>query len=138
MIQLPESPWKKGKFNDHTTFVLDVLVCEVYQEGVRSVYTQHDFQSEQDRELAQGLLSAGEEQIAHALLCNAIRREAFLESLIQMQRDTTVLAKYRDASPEDRRKIELTLAANVSNMLNRTVCKMAPDISREILEMLLR
>ena len=133
----PPGPWKKGKGEDYTAFVMEVHICETYpRKPVRMVYTHHDFQSEEDQEIARGLISAGEEQIAHALLLNAMRREGFIEALIQFQKDKGYIDRYAEADEDGKREMEIELATKVATVISRSVRKMTPEVARETLTMM--
>jgi len=133
----PSHPWQKGKGDDYTAFVMEVHVCETYpRQPVRMVYTHHDFQSPEDRDTARGLISAGEEQIAYALLLNAMRREGFIEALIQYQKDKEFLDRYSAADVDERQDLENELAAKMVTVLSRLIRKMAPEVARETLMMM--
>jgi hypothetical protein len=133
----PPPPWVKGKGEDYAAFVIEVHICETYpRQPVRMVYSHHDFQSDLDQETARGLISAGEEQIAYALLLNAVRREGFIEALIQFQQDNECIDRYAAADADERRDLEMELAAKMVTMLSRSIRKMAPEVARETLVMM--
>jgi len=131
----PQGPWKKGK-GEYTAFVLEVHVCETQKEGVRMVYTYHDFQSPEDERIARSLSSAGEEQAAYALILNALRRECFVEALLQLQQEPGFLDRYRQAEQVERRDLEVEVASKTVTMLSRVLRKMAPEVAREIMTMI--
>lgn len=132
----PPGPWKKGKGEEYTAYVLEVHVCETQTEGVRMVYSYHDFQSLEDEKTARGLFSAGEEQTAYALILNALRRECFVEALIQLQQDPGFLERYKQADLDEKRDQEMEIASKTITMLSRILRKMAPEVAREIMTML--
>lgn len=133
--EMPPTPWTKGKHEGHSVFNLEVEICEVDKGGVRMVFTQHDFQSVADEKVCRALKSMGEEQIAYALLLNALRREMFIETLLHIQQDPTFLSSYKEADEEEQRNREVEVAAKMVTTLDRAIRKMAPEVAREILAM---
>ena len=126
----PPFPWKDGE--DYSAFTIEVHICE----RNRHMFSFHEFKTPEDEAVAGKLPSMGEEQIAHALLREALRREAYIQTLIRLQKDKGFLEAYKTAPEDERRKQEKTLAEGISGMLVRTSEKVAPEIAREILAML--
>lgn len=70
--------WEKGKHTDGSvTFEIKIGIAESSEGHIASY---HDFLSEEDLSLAEGLSSKGNVQIAHALLLEAIKRELYIEA----------------------------------------------------------
>lgn len=131
--QPPSAPWKKGKNKDMAVYTIEVHVCEQINTGTRKLYTYHDYQSEEDSKIARSLQSSGEEQSAHALLLNALRREFFVETIVKMNKEPQFLKNYIEANKEEKHRIETELATNLLLTLTSIIRKMSVDVVREIL-----
>ena len=124
--------WEPGEHPTHTAFEVCVSVSQC-KDG--ALYTTHAV-SEESGELARTLPSNGEEQIAFALLREALRREVFLGLLITQTKDAAFLQKYREGSEDFRKEVEVELVKRAYEQMLRTVVHQAPDIVKEVLRML--
>ena len=129
----PPLPWKKGVTPHYRSFVVEVQIC---QDNDGNIYSIHNIQSDEDQQTAATLPSAGIEQVAYGLLCEAIRREAFLEVAVKASKQRGYLADYVEGNPEKRHEIEADLSRTVVEMCQKSVIMMAPAAAREILHML--
>lgn len=127
-------PWERGQHPTHTAFDIVVNVC---QSSEGAVYTQH-FLAEEDSKWASALRSGGEEQIAFALLCEAVRREAFLETLIEGGKDENYIRRYGEGDEEVRAKMEKELEQRILSHMLRTVHRLAADKAKEVLKIISR
>ena len=121
----PEKPWVTGKHPDHTVYRLVVSICE--DEHGR-VWSEHDFASEEDAAICQATRNAGVEQTAHALLTEALRREAFVDALIILTRSHGILP------PGTQEEI----VAAVTKVVTGKLPKALPSLVRGILDMISR
>lgn len=129
----PSLPWKKGIHPEYRSFCLEVRVC---QDNTGNVFSVHGIQDEEDQNVLQSMPSGGLEQICYGLLCEAIRREAFLEAIVNHNEDSDYVFKYIDGNEEHRHKVESDLSRSIVDMLTKTIIKMAPAAAREILAMM--
>jgi len=129
----PPLPWKKGVNPHYRSFVVEVQVC---QDNDGNIYSVHNLQDDEDHQPAQTLPSAGIEQLAYGLLCEAIRREAFLEVAVKASNQRGYLADYVEGNPEKRHEIEADLSRTIVEMCQKSIIMMAPATAREILHML--
>ena len=129
----PRKPWKKGRQSEYTALQLVVNVC---QDKHGRVWSDHEFLTPEDQQLAQGLAQGGAPQLAHVLLTEAVRREAFMCILIQATKDPEFLSQWVEGSTEDKARIEAEIQNFVSHVLTKTVGKMVPGAVSETLMMI--
>jgi len=127
----PSFPWKKGHNDEYSKFSLEVQICQCVTGEIWSV---HDWGTPEDEEVASGLYSGGQEQIVFALFTEAVRREAFLEVLIEQSRTGDFLE--RSLNEETREEIKRKLVASVLHMSKDLVEKLAGEAVSEVLTML--
>jgi hypothetical protein len=120
---------------DKTVVVLEVRIC---QDKFGQLFSIHDFQSPKDRERSQKWKGGGVRQIAHALLTEAARREAYTTALVRLTQEPDFLDTYDQASDETKTTMERQLAQAVQVIIHRTLGKMGPDIAKEILAMMVQ
>lgn len=126
-MKIPKLPWTQGRYDEYCIFEILVQVCAMTTEDNRSVLSVHTL-NEESQELSRGLPSGGHEQIAFALLTEALRREAFLELLVLRQNNP-------DALDDDDESLEKKIQECVIKTLTPTIQNMVPAISKEILAM---
>ena len=127
----PERPWRKGKHPEYTCVTVEVRVLED-DEG--RVWSDHDFQGEDDASLALTMRHGGAEQVAHALLAEALRHETYVDMLVKMSSSPGYLDAFLMASDEDRDQIAADLASAASEVVRRAVQQKGTRIARQILE----
>ena len=130
--QPPEQPWEKGQQEDYTCFGLEVVICEDAEGGV---WSEHRLSAE-DAALAQTLSGGGARQIAHALLLEAVRREAFCGVLVELSKQDGYLERYQEAGEEEKRGIERVLANAGLAYLVEMLPRLLPGIARSVLSMM--
>lgn len=111
-----------------------LVEVEVNAQGL--VLSSHNFASPEDEQKATSLKGGGVRHIAHGLLTEAVRREAFVCALIAMSQNEAFLATYRAATSEEKRAVEAELAKRVELSLTGTVPKLTDGSAREVMEML--
>ena len=131
-MKAPSHPWVKGTHEEYTAVVLEVEVC---QDKHGRVWSRHDFQSQEDAETAQGMPQAGIQQMAFALLTEAIRRESFVDLMVEMSKGTGFEDRYRKASPEQREAMVMEMATSTIKAMNGSLRKMALGVTQETLAM---
>lgn len=122
MSQSPRKPWVVGRTPTYTSFRLQVNVC---QDGDGNVWSDHGFMEPVDEMISQTLRHGGVQQIAHSLLTEAVRREAFLTTLILISQGKGGVL------PSEEQVTEA-----VEKVLTATIKKMAPGAAAGVLEMM--
>ena len=115
-----------------------IIVLEVHLllTETGDIKSFHKFRSPEDEQTASEWPSHGQGQIAHGLLTEAVRREAYLSTLVKMTGQPDLLQTYKE-SPEDRkREIEEILGKEVQVIVAKTVEKMGSDAARGVLKMM--
>ena len=115
--------------------VIEVRITVDEFDRVDSV---HEFQTPEDEKRSQGWKNGGVQQIAHALLTEATRREAFATALVRMTQEPDLLKTYTEATDADKVLIEKQLAAAIQIIVHRTLGKMGHHIAKEVLEMMVQ
>lgn len=129
----PKFPWVKGVQPDYRSFIVRLGIC---QDNDNSVWSYSDLEDETDRQTCDSLPSHGVEQIAFGLLCEAVRREAYLQILLRLTADNNFVDKFMSMSPEERKATLDSLAASTAASLKGSVDRMASDACAEVLAML--
>ena len=132
MPEPPERPWERGRNVDYACFGLTVEVCED-KDG--RIWSQQTFETSVDEEVACTLPSGGARQIAQALLLEALRREVFVDILVELSKGEGYITKYIEASDEERQEIEQAVAGAAAKVVAGLLPKMLPAVAREMLEM---
>lgn len=133
MSQSPEKPWVPGTHPTYSAFRLVVNVC---QDEHGNVWSDHNFTTPADLEVAGNLPQGGAPQVAHALLTEAVRREVFLCALIELTKDEGFLVRYTAADDEVKARMEAELAIAAKHVITRTLDKMVPGSVSEVLAMM--
>lgn len=132
MSQSPPKPWEKGNHEEYTHWQLVVNIC---QDNMDRVWSDHDFASPLDEKTALSASYCGVPQTAHALLAEAVRREAYAEVLASMSKGD-VVKRYADSDPEEKERIVTEVAGQVESVLGLTISKMVKGASRGVLDMM--
>jgi len=129
----PEFPWRKGKSDDYTSYVVEVHVC---QDSSGALFSHHTYQSQTDQRLAESLRTMGEEQTSFSLFLEACRREAFLSILARLTEDREFMARYVQGGDESRLEVETEVANQFASIMLRNVSKVASGVAAEVLAMM--
>lgn len=129
----PKFPWVKGVQPDYRSFIIRLGVC---QDNDNNVWSYSDLEDETDRQTCDSLPSHGVEQIAFGLLCEAVRREAYLQILLRLTADNNFVDNFMAMSPEERKATLDSLASSTAASLKGSVDRMASDACAEVLAML--
>ena len=132
-VQSPQKPWKKGRHPEYVSFSLVVNIC---QDEHGNVWSDHTFASSADEAIAGTMQQGAIPQIAHALLTEAVRREAFQTILVVLSHDPDLLTRWKQAKPEDRTKLQRGLEETVAKVVSLTTHKMASGSVTGVLDML--
>lgn len=133
MIKPPEALWEPtGQHPSGSTVCLTVRIC-LDPKGL--VWSVHQSSTDKDQELLDTWPGGGARAIAHALLVEALRREAYLCILTGLTRDQEMLTKYMDGTAEGKAAVEQELATACNTTIQTTVPRMSPAVVREILAM---
>ena len=132
-MSLPPQINMKGKNGEYETVVIEVRIC---RGPGGSLWSMHDVQSQEDAQIARKWPSGGVQQIAHALLLESIRREAFASSLVKEMNNPGFLAGWAKASRESKQTIEDEIVRSVREVMGKTTEKIGEGCVREVLEML--
>lgn len=133
MTRSPDKPWQLGRGDEYTSFQLELNVCED-KDG--QVWSDHDYKGSVHQIAAESLTNGGQPQIAHALLTEAVRREAFVCVLVEMTKDPTFLSRWTAGSATDSEAIEAELGKIVSELMAKVIVKMTPAAVRGVLAMM--
>lgn len=132
----PSLPWNKAS-KDYDTFDIKVSICEQDREGCREVFSQHNFATPEDQVVARKLKSLGEEQISYALLVEALRREVYVQMLVELGKNSPeFLVEYLVADETKKRVIEEQWGERLYTAVCSNISKMAIPTAKEVLEML--
>lgn len=129
----PEKPWRLGRHADYSAFKIAITVC---QDAQGRLWSEHAFDTAADEQVARGLPQGGVQQVAHALLTEAVRREAFTCALVEQSKDAGFLDRWVRADEDGRAILEQELRSAAEAVLVRTIPKMLPGAIREVLTML--
>lgn len=110
--------------------IITILV-RISRDSAGGVGSGHDFASDLDRKTAMGWPSGGLEQVVFGLLSEAIRREAFLDLIIQMTERPEYQDALRGMGPEERAVEVLRLAGLLCAQVARFTEAVASDAVKE-------
>ncbi|OHD24508.1 MAG: hypothetical protein A2Y38_07225 [Spirochaetes bacterium GWB1_59_5] len=127
----PPKPWTPGRHPTYTAYTLVVHVCE--DEHGR-VWSDHEFFTEGDALVAAGTRNGGVEQVAHALLTEALRREAFVDLLVKVSHDPALLGRLQQ--PAQREAMATEIEGVVARVITQVLPKALPGLVRGVLDMI--
>lgn len=129
----PPYPWLKGKHDDYTAFVVEVEIA-VDQYGVP--WSNHKLQNQSDHDITSQMKSGGMEHVAHALVSEAVKREALLEVLIRLSNDPEFKGRLQDPAPEAQENLVNEASAAIIEVFRRAAGELAPEAARAALAMI--
>lgn len=129
----PKFPWIKGVQPDYRSIAVRVAIC---QDNDHNVWSYSDLEDEQDQQTVATMEGRGVEQVAFGLLCEAIRREAYLQVLVRLTNDEKYMVKYGTSDEATVKEMQRELAESLKSGLKKSVDMMAHDAAVEILAML--
>lgn len=133
MNQSPVKPWKPGTHPSYSAFRLLVNVCV---DAGGNVWSDHNFFSVEDEVVARGLRQGGAPQVAHGLLTEAIRREAFMCALLSLTQDPSFFQRYKEADPAGKEALQTSVRDQTRQVISSVLGKMTPGLVAEVLEMM--
>lgn len=132
-MNTPSKPWLQGKQPGYTAFRMVVEVC---QDTHGNVWSDHDYATVEDEQIAQSLQHGGVLQVAHAFMTIAVCREVFTTTLVKLSQDPTFLSQWSSMTAEERLKVERDLATASLQAFTQTAAKMIPGAVPGVLSML--
>lgn len=123
-MSAPKTPWKKGQQDGYSMAAVEVQVC---YDDLKQVYSQHEPQSDEDRELLMSWPGGGQEHVAFALLCEATKREAMFSMLLNMSNKPEFIARLQGMSDEERDAAFEEMSVAVMATMGETVRRIAKD-----------
>jgi len=133
MQQPPKFPWVKGVQPDYRSIAIRVAIC---QDNDHNVWSYSDLEDDTDKQTVTSMNGYGVEQIAFGLLCEAVRREAYLQALIRLTRDSDYIEKFTKGDAGEQSHIRSELGKAIEANLNKSIHSMAQEAAAEILAML--
>ena len=131
-IRPPQYPWTKGVTDKYRCFSVDV---EIVQTNDGHVFSNHKASGELDEQTISTFPNGGIEQIAFGLLMEAVRRETFIVTLINLTQNEGYIEQYNNSDLEEKISIEVDLAEKVKELLSKNISQMAVPTAKEILHM---
>ena len=123
-----------GEHPDGSSTALLTLYACTDRQG--QVWSAHDFRSPEDARVASKWAGGGVRHIAHALLMEAVRREAFVCALIEITQKSDFLNSFENADAQGKQEVLTALASQVERNLNAVIPKLSVGSAQEVLEML--
>lgn len=128
----PPYPWLKGQHAEYTAFVVEVEIA-VDQFGVP--WSNHKLQDQTDYDLTSKMKSGGMEHVAHALVSEAVKREALLEVLMKLSNNPEFQERIYDTAPEAQELLVKEASAAIIEVFKRAAGELAPAAARAALDM---
>lgn len=121
-------------FQDETTVRLEV---RLHVDPNGRLWTTHAFLTPEDEMKSKQWPGGGLRHVAHGLLQEAVRREAFLCALMQLTNQPDFLATFGTSGAEYKATLVGLLSGKVDQNMRDLIPKLSPGSVREVLEMLL-
>lgn len=118
----PPAEWVKGQHPDHDVVCVEVLLR---RDAHGRVYTEHHLQDAGDHEIVMRWPSGGLEQVAFALLAEAVRREAVLDLALQISQEPTFLDRWAAATEDERAESVGRMTDALRATVQQTVARVA-------------
>lgn len=129
----PNALWKKtGTYPDGSVASIEVRVCLDPQGNLWSV---NQPATPKDDAVFKSWKGHGVRAITHAMLTEALRREAYMCVLAQLTKDPTFVQTYANGDSFIRNGLEADMAKAVREVLEVTLPKMIPAAVQEVLDM---
>lgn len=132
-VEAPAYPWSKGKHSDYECFVMEVEVCRD-REG--DVWSSHHLQDKLDEEVIKDMPTGGLIQSAHALLIEAMKKEALCAVLTKMSNDEAYAAKIQEKDPKAQEAQAEEVATAILKTFQEAIIKFGPPMAQATLEMI--
>jgi hypothetical protein len=129
----PPRPWKKGDQGHYSALVVELRIC---RDAGGRVFSEHILQDDADREVAMSWEGGGQEEVAFALLVEAVRREALLEAMMAATKDPHLLSGFAQFSIEEREGVVRDLTQRLRVQVEGVVSRLASGAVEEALHSL--
>lgn len=126
----PPHPWAKGT---HETYAMVSLVVDICTDSSGGLFSTHRLQDRLDYETIATWPGGGLEQVAHALLQEAARREAILGLLLMLSKDPTLLESLK-VSDDKRQAVVASLSQSLRDQISATVVRLSEAVAMEALQ----
>lgn len=123
--------WRRGRNPGFDVVAVEVLVR---RDEHGRVISAHDLQSDEGRGIVAGWPSGGMEQVAFALLVEAVKREAVLDVLLRASHDPSFLGRWKSAGSEEREPLLQEMVKALRVGMAGTVARVAETAVRGALE----
>jgi hypothetical protein len=124
----PPPPWKRGEQQGYKAFH---IILEVCSDDEGRVYSSHHFREEFDEQVALTLNNGGVEQIAFAFLTETLRRELFVDMLVQLSGAPDYLERWAKADDTGKEELERGLSHAALSVLSKTQSRLAAGLAKE-------
>ena len=114
----------------HDVIVIEVEIC---RDEFGRVYSAHNLQGEGDGTVSMTWPGGGQREVAHALLTEALRREAVVSVLVRLTQDEEYLAKLQAMTEEERDAEVEKLGTALLKSVGGTAHRMAKGIVQDAL-----
>lgn len=121
-----------GEHATGTTASLEIKIC---RDDKGNVWSLHQPLSPEDERIFTTWPGHGARAIAHGLLVEAMRREAYMCVLTKLTKDPALVETYAKGDPSIRKAVEEGMALAIRDNLEATLPRMIPDVAKEILNM---
>lgn len=129
----PKVLWKKtGTYPDGSVASIEVRVALDPQGKLWSI---NQPTTPKDDTTFKSWKGHGVRAITHAMLTEALRREAYVCILAQLTKDTAFVRTYVNGNPSIRSAMEADMNKAVRETLEITLPKMIPDAVQEVMDM---
>jgi hypothetical protein len=108
------------------------LTISIRQDKDGGIQSRHDFQARQDIETALAWPNCGVQQIAFALLIEALKQELFVDVLVKQTRED-LLGAWQTGSEDAKLALEGQLCEVALGVMAKTGAKLAPELAKGIL-----
>ena len=129
----PKFPWVKGVQPGYRSIAVRVAIC---QDNDQSVWSYSDLEDDTDKQTVTTMNGHGIEQIAFGLLCEAVRREAYLQAILRLSMDNDYMDKFAKADAGTQGDMRSELGKAIEANLKKSISTMSQEAAAEILAML--
>lgn len=123
--------WRKGRSPGFEVVAVEVLVR---RDEHGRVISAHDLQTDEGREIVVGWPSGGMEQVAFALLVEAVKREALLDVILRASHDSNFVEKWKSLGADEREPLIQEMVKALRVGMAGTVARVAETALRGALE----
>lgn len=133
MTTPPQALWEStGNHESGSTANIEVRIC---RDTEGRVWSLHMPQTPEDEQVFAQWPANGTAIIAHAMLTEALRREAYMCILAALTKDPNIIDQYKNSPAEKQAEIAKDLEQGITQSLGTVLPRMIPDIAKEILAM---